>query len=106
MEVLTTELDDGTRMLPVFAFEEEAEIFLRLGVEQSGWRVRESKAGELISVLCGPCKDIELVAFDPLPKIRLRITVEPMSVGRNEFLEFLLHKDQSAARSNAKVTRL
>jgi hypothetical protein len=55
-------------VLPVFSFEEEAKMFLHLGgYEESGWRARESCTGELVSVLLGPCLDVEGVALDPLP---------------------------------------
>src|SRR5215213_4558781 len=57
------------KVLPVFSFEEEAQMFLHLGgYEESGWRARESCAGELVSVLLGPCVDVEGVALDPLPE--------------------------------------
>src|SRR5215207_5901156 len=56
-----------SKVLPVFSFEEEAQMFLHLGgYEQSGWRARESCAGELVSVLMGPCLEVEGVALDPL----------------------------------------
>jgi hypothetical protein len=58
---------DGGRILPVFGFEEEAELFLRLGALGDGWRARETSSGELVSVLCGPCARVEKVALDPLP---------------------------------------
>jgi hypothetical protein len=35
--------EGAARVLPVFSFEEEAQMFLRLGgYEESGWRARES----------------------------------------------------------------
>jgi hypothetical protein len=75
-------------MLPVFSFEEEAEMFLRLGNYDGGsWRARESSAGELISVLCGPCKDVRGVALDPLPEMLKDGTVGLVEVGRERFVE-------------------
>src|SRR3712207_6817098 len=53
-------------LLPVFSFGEEAELFLLCAKPGSGWRVRESRCGELASVLCGPCKGVRVVALDPL----------------------------------------
>jgi len=41
----------------VFSFEEEAEAFLQLlgdDEKERGWRIRETTAGELISVLLAP----------------------------------------------------
>ena len=76
-----------SRVLPVFSFEEEAEMFLRLGgYEGGGWRARESSAGEVISVLCGPCKDVKGVALDPLPEMLKDGTVGLVWVGRESFL--------------------
>jgi hypothetical protein len=48
-------------------FEEEAELFFRLGGYDAQWRVRESCAGELVSMLYGPCKSVKSVALDSLP---------------------------------------
>jgi hypothetical protein len=59
-----------SKVLPVFSFEEEAEMFLHLGgYDGYGWRTRESCAGELVSVLLGPCADVDGVALDPLPEM-------------------------------------
>ena len=79
------------RVLPVFSFEEEAEMFLRLGGYDTGiWRARESSAGELVSVLYGPCIDAKGVALDPLPEMLKDGTVGLVSVGRGRFLGQLL----------------
>ena len=55
VEVLTVDLGEGEQALPVFGYEEEAEMFLCLGGAGDGWRARESTPGELVSVLDGPC---------------------------------------------------
>lgn len=39
IEVLTTGLPDGRQALPVFSFEEEAEMFLYLRGLRDGWRI-------------------------------------------------------------------
>jgi hypothetical protein len=65
-EVLRINLASGEEVLPVFSFEDEAGIFLELGASD-GWRVRETAAGELTSVLLGPCAGVRRVALDPLP---------------------------------------
>ena len=58
----------GGHTLPVFSGEEEAEMFLWLGgVFEDGWRIRETSAGELVSILCGPCACATSVALDPSP---------------------------------------
>jgi hypothetical protein len=75
------------RVLPVFSFEEEAEMFLCIGGYEGGrWRARESSAGEVVSVLCGPCKDVKGVALDPLPGMLKDGTVDLVRVGRESFL--------------------
>ena len=50
LEVLTTNLGGNWEALPVFSFEEEAEMFLRLGAWGAGWHTRKATACELISV--------------------------------------------------------
>lgn len=65
LEVLTFCLACGEETLPVFSFEEEAELFLRFSGSSTGWRVAQTTAGNLISVLHGPCADVEKVALDP-----------------------------------------
>ena len=82
-----------SKVLPVFSFEEEARMFLHLGgYEESGWRARESCAGELVSVLLGPCLDVEGVALDPLPKMLEDGTIELVEVGRRRFVGQLLQR--------------
>ena len=82
-----------SKVLPVFSFEEEAEMFLHLGgYHSSGWRARENSAGELISVLCGPLADVEGVALDPLPEMLEGGTIELVEVGRRRFVGQLLEK--------------
>jgi hypothetical protein len=87
----------GTAMvLAVFSFEEEAEMFLHLGGYDGGrWRVRESGAGELVSVLCGPCIDVWGVALDPLPEMLKDGTLSLVGVGRRRFLRQLLARGRS-----------
>ena len=87
---------EGTsRVLPIFSFEEEAQMFLRLGgyegdEDADGWRARESCAGELVSVLLGPCLDAKGVALDPLPEMLEDGTLGLVGVGRRRFLGQLM----------------
>ena len=87
--------EGAARVLPVFSFEEEAQMFLRLGDYEGddaddGWRARESCAGELVSVLLGPCADVEGVALDPLPQMLEDGTIGLVWVGRRRFLGQLM----------------
>ena len=75
----------GTDVLPVFSFEEEAQMFLGLGHAIDGWQVRETTYGELISVLYGPCRRVEYVALDPVPDL-----VALVSLSRKRFISVLL----------------
>jgi hypothetical protein len=68
---LTVHIDASREALPVFSYPEEAEMFLRLGgLEERGWRIAESTAGELVSRLPGYRRaGIDLIALDPLPEM-------------------------------------
>ena len=80
----------GERVVPVFSFEEEAELFLRLGVPGSGWLVRETGAGELASLLSGPLSGAGRVALDPLPGWLAEGVVGLVSTRRKDFVARLL----------------
>ena len=91
MEVLTIN-PGGGEVVPVFSFEEEAELFLRLGTPRTGWRVRRTTAGELISVLYGPCAGAEKVALDPPPKIAGKAMLDLVSLSRKDFVRTLVNE--------------
>ena len=93
-EVLTTSLADGRRVLPVFSFEEEAALFLCLGV-QGSWQVRRTGPGELASLLYGPCREVELVALDPVSEVETDMINRLVSVERRRFVDILLRTDAS-----------
>ena len=86
MEVLTLHCK---QTLPVFSHKEEAQMFLRFSrdVVEEGWRVTESGAGELVSVLYGLCGEVEEVALDPLPEMVAERTVGLVSLDRGCFIE-------------------
>lgn len=79
-------------VLPVFSFEEEAELFLRLGASFAGggWLARETGAGELASLLLGPLSGVERVALDPLPGRLAEMVIGLVSTDRATFIERLL----------------
>jgi hypothetical protein len=102
LEVLATRLAGAEEALPIFSHEEEAEMFLRLWeVESDGWQARESTAGELISVLYGPCASVERVALDPLPQMLLERTFGLVSLSRKRFVDLVLSRGQPLARREA-----
>jgi hypothetical protein len=81
----------AARVLPVFSFEEEAQMFLHLGGYDGGdWLARESSVGEMVSVLLGPCLEVEGVALDPLPEMLEDGTIGLVWVGRKRFVGQLL----------------
>jgi hypothetical protein len=86
MGVFTLGPDDDEETLPVFSFEEEAETFLRLGETGTGWRARETTAGELFSLLHGPCSGVKRVALDPLPVVDGEMVFDLAGWGRRDFL--------------------
>lgn len=90
LEPLMRELADGRRALCAFSFE-EARLFLRLAA-RGGWRARATGIGELVSVLFGPCKEVELVVLDPLPQREAGAFNRLLFMDREQFLGFLLRK--------------
>jgi hypothetical protein len=81
--------DEDAGVLPVFCFNEEADLFLRHEApENEGWRVREVTAGELVSLLYGLCAAVDRVALDPLPQAFGR-HLRPALLDRDELLEAL-----------------
>ena len=59
------------------------------GVED-GWEVRETTAGELVSVLYGPCAHVGRVILDPLPEIWAGESLELASVARKDFVKTVM----------------
>jgi hypothetical protein len=89
-KVLTTGLPSGEETLPVFSFEDEAKMFLELEAFD-GWRVGETTAGELTSILFGPCAGVPRVALDPLPGPGAAALAGLVSMEREAFVESLLN---------------
>ncbi len=68
LELLQVPLKSGEDTLPVFSSEVVARDFLlSSALKQDDWYVRESYAGELVSLLLGLCAGVEWVRIDPLP---------------------------------------
>jgi hypothetical protein len=87
-------LADGRGVLPVFSFEEEATLFLSLEV-QGSWQVRQVGPGELVSLLYGPCRGVELVALDPVSDVEAAVVNRCVSLSRKRFVDVLLRKQIS-----------
>ncbi len=94
VDIWTMGVADGRNVLPVFSFEEEAALFLSLGV-QGSWQVRRVGAGELVSLLYGPCRGVELVALDPVSDVEAALVNRCVSLTRKRFVDVLLCKGTS-----------
>ena len=68
-EVLTLGAGGDGTILPVFSFEEEALLFLRLCGFGGGWHASKGGIADLASVLSDVCSDVRRVALDPIPEI-------------------------------------
>lgn len=91
-DALTPGLLDGGRVLPVFSFEEEGEIFLRARWTSPGdWKVREVGARELLPVLLGPsCAGVEKAVLDPIAGVADAFSTCLVGVSRERFAQRLL----------------
>lgn len=90
MGVLTIGLPSGEDALPVFSFEDEARMFVELGAFD-GWRVEETAAGKLVSILFGPCAGVRRVALDPLSGPDAAAWAGLVSIERKVFMESLIN---------------
>src|ERR671920_2114536 len=89
-DLLTVDLDGTGQALPIFSFEEEAEMFLWLQTTEDGREVRETTPGQLVSILDGPCADVERVILDPLPEIGARVQISLLGMDRQDFVESVM----------------
>jgi hypothetical protein len=89
-DLLTVDLDGAGEALPVFSFEEEAEMFLFLQTTEEGREVRETTPGQLVSILYGPCADVGRVMLDPLPEIGASVQISLLGMDRNKFVESVM----------------
>ena len=85
-DVLTVD-SGGEEALAVFSFDEEAELFLRLGSLGDGWRIEPVAAGELFSQLLGPRAPFRRVALDPFPEVAARRMVDLVCLSRERFIQ-------------------
>jgi hypothetical protein len=89
-DLLTVDLDGAGEALPVFSFEEEAEMFLWLQTTEEGREVRETTPGQLVSILYGSCADVGRVMLDPLPEIGARMQISLLGMDRDDFVESVM----------------
>jgi hypothetical protein len=89
-DLLTVDLDGAGEALPVFSFEEEAEMFLWLQTTEEGREVRETTPGQLVSILYGSCADVGRIMLDPLPEIGARMQISLLGMDRDDFVESVM----------------
>lgn len=89
MEVLTA-LASGEEALPVFSTYRAANQYLQSGDFGRGWHVRESTAGELISLLMGHIADVETVALNPYSALTGGVDASSRLVSKNAFIGSLM----------------
>jgi hypothetical protein len=99
IEVLTIHLGEGEEALALFSFEEEAQMYLGFEASGDGWRTRETRAGELVSVLLGCCAHVGCVTLDPLPQMITDETARLLTLDRKSFVRDLL--DESELKGGA-----
>jgi hypothetical protein len=90
LDLLTVDLDGTGEALPVFSFEQEAEMFLWLQTTEDGREVRETTPGQLVSILYGPCAHVGRVMLDPLPEIGASMQISLLGMDRNDFVESVM----------------
>jgi hypothetical protein len=90
---LLTVDSDGEESLPIFSLEEESETFLSLRAPGTGWRARETTAGELISLLYGLCSSVSKVALDP-PGIGNEVPIGLLCLSRKRFVCNLMSEQE------------
>jgi hypothetical protein len=95
----------GEKVLPVFSDEDEAEMFVWLGgAFEHDWQVRETSAGELVSILYGPCAGVGRVTLDPAPGMTAE-TIHLVSLSRERFVSWVVDSPccySLGARHNAR----
>ena len=92
--------------MPVFSGEDEAEMFVWLGdAFEDGWQVRETSAGELVSILYGLCAGVGRVALDPSPEMSPE-TFRLVSLSRERFVSWIVDSPGSYSPSAHNYARV
>lgn len=100
MDVFTLD-GGGDRVLPVFSFRDEAEMYVRLQIGTPGWEPRASSPAEIVSVLYGPLSDVARVALDPLPEVCGASFLDLLCVRREAFVRSLVGGASGAASAGS-----
>jgi hypothetical protein len=93
---LTLGLEGGKEALAVFSHREEADMLLRwFGTAGEGWRIRETSAGEVVSLLYGPCCGANTVALDPSPQMLADSFLSTVALERGRFVRWVTSRKLS-----------
>ena len=95
LEVLTLAAQPCREILPVFATAGTAQDFLRRGGVGGDWRVRESTAGELVSLLVGHLPHVDRIFLDSVFGVSSG-EAEPRSTSKEEFVAALIAEPLAA----------
>jgi hypothetical protein len=99
---LTLELEGGKEALAVFSHKEEGEMFLRsFETAGEGWHIRETSAGEVVSLLYGPCFGAKSVALDPLPQMLGEGFLRLVALERSRFVEWVTARERGPTLPDA-----
>lgn len=90
MNVLTVFPRDDEETVPIFGTQQMAGEFLRDGGFGAGWHVRESTAGELISLLLSLLSDVNSVALDPPDLTSMERALATNRATKREFMAVLM----------------
>ncbi len=99
LELFTLAAASRGEALCVFGTERAARDFLQRGGFGGGWAVRESTAGELVSLLLGHLADVEHVALDPRPGLA---APELRSTSKKDFIDVLMGESSEAPSTMRK----
>ena len=93
---LTLSLEGGKEALAVFSHQEEADMLLWwFGTLGEGWRIRQTSAGEVVSLLYGPCCGANTVALDPLPEMLADSFISSVALQRGRFFRWVTSRKLS-----------
>ena len=93
---LTLGLEGGKEALAVFSHQEEADMLLRwFGAAGEGWHIRQTSAGEVISLLYGPCCGANTVALDPSPQMLADSFLSTVALERGRFVRWVTSRKLS-----------
>jgi len=100
---LTLGLEGGEEALAVFSHQEEADMLLRwFGTAGEGWHIRQTSAGEVVSLLYGPCCGANAVALDPSPQMLADGFLSSVVLERGRFVRWVTSREWAPLLPDAR----